>query len=200
MKKKLDFSLYHVAFYLNFFFSNYLESVCLSKSSIILNLKSVDYLKPVLFFLKNSSFTQAKVLTDVTAVDFLSNTNRFELSYFLISVRFNVRFVVRVRASSFQFIPSVIELFSSAGWLEREIWDLFGVYFSGHFDLRRILTDYGFKGHPFRKDFPLNGYYELRYDDIFKTVVSEPVEFIQEFRLFDFRSPWEIGFDLKNSN
>ena len=128
---------------------------------------------------------------DIWGVDFPSNKERFEVNYLLLSIRFNIRIIVKVTVNEEDAIESVEEIFSSAGWLEREVWDMFGVYFVGNKDLRRILTDYGFEGHPLRKDFPLSGYTEVRYDDGEKRIVVEPSELAQEFRYFNFNSPWE---------
>lgn len=188
---KNNHTQHQLAFFLSSSLFKFLDSIILSKNVVILGLKSVDFLLPTLNFLKNSFFLQFKVLTDLTAVDYNRSVDRFELLYVLVSLRFNFRIIIRVRTSQFKPVPSTTFLFQSSGWLEREVWDLFGVYFINHPDLRRILTDYGFKGHPLRKDFSLNGYYEVRYDELFKTVSSEPVELSQEFRLFDFKSPWE---------
>jgi NADH-quinone oxidoreductase subunit C len=132
-----------------------------------------------------------KILVDVTAVDYPGRPERFEVVYQLLSVRLNRRVRVKVAADEATPVPSVTSIFSSAGWYEREVWDLFGIYFADHPDLRRILTDYGFEGHPMRKDFPLTGYVEVRYDEDRKRVVYEPVRLKQEFRSFDFLSPWE---------
>lgn len=132
-----------------------------------------------------------KVLVDVTAVDYPGRPERFEVVYQLLSIRLNRRVRVKVTADETTPVPSITSIFSSAGWYEREVWDLFGIYFADHPDLRRILTDYGFDGHPMRKDFPLTGYVEVRYDEDRKRVVYEPVRLKQEFRTFDFLSPWE---------
>lgn len=134
------------------------------------------------------SFTQ---LSDLTAVDYPSRPKRFELVYQLLSVRLNQRVRLVASAADGEIVPSVSHIYSSAIWAEREVWDMFGVFFSGHGDLRRLLTDYGFEGHPLRKDFPLTGTVETRYDDSEKRVVYEPVSLTQEFRDFDFMSPWE---------
>jgi len=182
---------YQSSFFLNSAIGSFLESIFIGKFFILLNVKSANLVPSVLFFLKNNFYCQAKVLTDCFATDYPKDSLRFELTYVLISPKFNLRFLVRTRCSSTTTVPSVSPLFKSAGWLEREVWDLFGIFFTNHVDLRRILTDYGFKGHPLRKDFSLNGYYEVRYDEIFKTIISEPVELTQEFRQFDLRSPWE---------
>jgi NADH/F420H2 dehydrogenase subunit C len=130
-----------------------------------------------------------KQLMEVTAVDWPTDPDRFEVVYSLLSVEHNSRILVKSRTSELAPVPSVSHLFSSAIWAEREVWDMFGVVFSGHPDLRRILTDYGFEGHPLRKDFPLTGFTEVRYDEEKKRIVSEPVELSQEFRKFDFPNP-----------
>jgi NADH-quinone oxidoreductase subunit C len=155
-----------------------------------LQIKSND-LKNVLFFFKNSSFFRFKVLTDIVCVDNLNSKFRFELIYCLRSVENNQTVYIHTSLSSDEPVSSVSDIFPSANWLEREIWDMYGVFFSDHPDLRRILTDYGFDGHPLRKDFPLTGYVELRYDDEIKKILIEPVSLTQEFRYFDFTSPWE---------
>ena len=145
----------------------------------------------LLTFLRDDQNCQFKQLVDVTAVDYPDREARFTVVYNLLSLRHNQR--VRVKTAVADGVPlaSVVGVFSSANWLEREVWDLFGVAFSGHPDLRRILTDYGFEGHPLRKDFPLTGHVEVRYDEDQKRVVYEPVKLTQEFRNFDFMSPWE---------
>tara|TARA_R110000868_G_scaffold10313_14_gene50637 strand:- start:4624 stop:5247 length:624 start_codon:yes stop_codon:yes gene_type:complete len=132
-----------------------------------------------------------KVLVDVTAADFPARPERFEVVYNLLSLSHNQRIRIKVATDENAAVPSVTQLFSSAGWFEREVWDMFGIFFSDHPDLRRMLTDYGFEGHPLRKDFPLTGYVEVRYDDEQKRVVYEPVKLTQDFRSFDFMSPWE---------
>ena len=133
-------------------------------------------------------------LIDVTAVDVPTREKRFEVAYQLLSVDHNSRMRVKTLVGGHEGddgVPSVAHIFSSANWYEREVWDMFGIYFEGHPDLRRILTDYGFQGHPMRKDFPLSGFVECRYDASKKRVVTEPVELAQEFRAFDFASPWQ---------
>ncbi|WP_119165745.1 NADH-quinone oxidoreductase subunit C [Algihabitans albus] len=132
-----------------------------------------------------------KQLLDVTAVDYPDRQQRFEVVYNLLSLKHNQRIRVKLAADEETTIPSAARVFNSAIWLEREVWDLFGIFFGDHPDLRRILTDYGFEGHPLRKDFPLTGYVEVRYDEDQKRVVYEPVKLTQEFRTFDFASPWE---------
>jgi NADH-quinone oxidoreductase subunit C len=144
-----------------------------------------------LSFLRSDSNCRFELLVDVCGVDYPERDPRFEVVYHLLSLSNNQRVRVRVQVAENEAVPSVTEVFSSAGWFERETWDLFGIYFSDHPDLRRILTDYGFEGHPLRKDFPLTGYNEVRYDDEQKRVIYEPVKLTQEFRRFDFLSPWE---------
>jgi NADH-quinone oxidoreductase subunit C len=142
-------------------------------------------------FLRDDPRCLFKVLVDVCGVDYPDRARRFDVVYHLLSPRHNQRVRVKVETDEATPVPSVTGVFSSAGWFEREAWDLFGVFFSDHPDLRRLLTDYGFEGHPLRKDFPLTGYVEVRYDDEQKRVVYEPVRLVQEFRTFDFLSPWE---------
>ncbi|WP_375595989.1 NADH-quinone oxidoreductase subunit C [Algihabitans albus] len=132
-----------------------------------------------------------KQLLDITAVDYPDRQHRFEVVYNLLSLKHNQRIRVKLAVEEEAVVPSAAGVFSSAIWLEREVWDLFGIFFGEHPDLRRILTDYGFEGHPLRKDFPLTGYVEVRYDEEQKRVVYEPVKLTQEFRTFDFASPWE---------
>ncbi|XP_007497491.2 NADH dehydrogenase [ubiquinone] iron-sulfur protein 3, mitochondrial isoform X2 [Monodelphis domestica] len=150
-----------------------------------------DGVIPVLTFLRDHTNAQFKSLADLGAVDVPTRQNRFEIVYNLLSLRFNSRIRVKTYADELTPVDSVVSVHKAANWYEREIWDMFGVYFANHPDLRRILTDYGFEGHPFRKDFPLSGYVEVRYDDEVKRVVAEPVELAQEFRKFDLNSPWE---------
>ena len=145
----------------------------------------------LLAFLRDDSNCLFKVLLDITAVDYPEREERFELVYILLSLSQNQRIKVKVVVSEDVAVPTVSEVFSAANWYERETWDMYGVYFSDHPDLRRILTDYGFEGHPLRKDFPLTGRVEMRYDETRKRVVYDPVSLTQDFRSFDFLSPWE---------
>ncbi|MCE3233410.1 MAG: NADH-quinone oxidoreductase subunit [Rickettsiaceae bacterium] len=145
----------------------------------------------VLSFLRDDARCQYKALVDITAVDYPEREKRFEIVYNLLSIRYNQRVIVKVNVADGDLVPSVVGVFNSANWLEREVWDMYGVYFANHPDLRRILTDYGFSGHPQRKDFPLTGYLEVKYDEEKKRVVYQPVKLQQEFRKFDFISPWE---------
>ncbi|BBK32070.1 NADH-quinone oxidoreductase subunit C [Stella humosa] len=145
----------------------------------------------VLTFLRDDSQCLFKVLVDVCGVDYPERAQRFEVVYNLLSLDHNFRIRVKTATDEATPVPSVVPVFSAAGWWEREAWDLYGIFFSDHPDLRRILTDYGFEGHPLRKDFPMTGYVEVRYDEQQKRVVYEPVKLVQEFRSFDFESPWE---------
>jgi NADH-quinone oxidoreductase subunit C len=145
----------------------------------------------VLKHLRDDSLCQFKQLTDLAAVDYPERPERFEVVYQLLSFKYNLRIRVKVATDEDTAVESATVLFRGALWFEREAWDMYGVFFSGHPDLRRLLTDYGFEGHPMRKDFPLTGYIEVRYDEEQKRVVYEPVKLPQEFRNFDFTSPWE---------
>jgi NADH-quinone oxidoreductase subunit C len=145
----------------------------------------------VLTGLRDDSHCLFEVLIDICGVDYPEREKRFDVVYHLLSPRRNQRIRVKCETDEDSAVPSAVEVFPAANWFEREAYDLFGILFSGHPDLRRILTDYGFQGHPLRKDFPLTGYVEVRYDDAQKRVVYEPVKLTQEFRSFDFESPWE---------
>jgi len=144
-----------------------------------------------LTLLRDDSNCLYKMLIDICGVDYPDRAERFEVVYNLLSLKHNRRIRVKVTTGEDTPVPSVSSVYSAAGWFEREAWDLYGIFFSDHPDLRRILTDYGFEGHPMRKDFPLTGYVEVRYDTEQKRVVYEPVKLTQAFRSFDFLSPWE---------
>ncbi len=145
----------------------------------------------VLKLLRNDARCRFEVLIDLCGVDYPGRENRFDVVYHLLSPRTNQRIRVKLETNDSDPVPSAVGVFSVADWFEREAYDMYGILFSGHPDLRRMLTDYGFQGHPLRKDFPLTGYVEVRYDDAAKRVVYEPVKLNQEFRDFDFESPWE---------
>lgn len=145
----------------------------------------------VLRFLRDDPACDFAVLVDICAVDYPNRALRFEVVYHLLSLTRNARIRIKLKTDDKTSIPSVTGVYPAANWFEREAFDLYGILFEGHPDLRRILTDYGFDGHPMRKDFPLTGYVEMRYDDELKRVVYEPVRLTQEFRSFDFLSPWE---------
>lgn len=150
-----------------------------------------DRIADVLTFLRDDPACRFEVLIDICGVDWPAREQRFEVVYHLLSPRRNQRIRVKVLTDEETPVPSVIGVYPAANWYEREAYDMYGILFSGHPDLRRLLTDYGFQGYPLRKDFPLTGYVEVRYDDGAKRVVYEPVKLVQDFRSFDFESPWE---------
>jgi NADH-quinone oxidoreductase subunit C len=151
----------------------------------------------VLTYLRDAPELKFQQLVDICGADFPERQERFEIVYNLLSLHYNRRLQLKVITDEETPVASVTPVFNSANWFEREIWDLYGVYFTGHPDLRRILTDYGFDGHPMRKDFPLTGYVELRYDPEQRRCVYEPVQLTQDFRSFDFISPWEAMTDMQ---
>ena len=156
-----------------------------------LNLEArADQIVPLLAVLRDDSEFQFQQLVELCGVDYPQRPLRFDVVYLLLSLTKNVRIRVKVQTDEDTAVPSVASVYPNADWCEREAFDMYGIFFSGHPDLRRILTDYGFHGHPLRKDFPMSGYVEVRYDDSLKRVVYEPVK-ITEFRAFDFLSPWE---------
>ncbi|PVA07958.1 NADH-quinone oxidoreductase subunit C [Thalassorhabdomicrobium marinisediminis] len=142
-------------------------------------------------FLRSDSSCSFSTLIDITAVDYPGRAKRFDVVYHFLSMYQNHRIRLRLQVREDEMVPSIIEVHPSANWFEREVFDMFGIIFRGHPDLRRILTDYGFRGYPLRKDFPTTGYTEVRYDEVQKRVVYEPVKLVQEYRQFDFMSPWE---------
>ena len=150
-----------------------------------------DQILDVLKFLRDDQQCDFETLIDICGVDYPENPERFEVVYHLLSMQMNHRVRVRIQTSEDAPVPSAVPLWPCANWFEREAFDMYGIQFSDHPDLRRILTDYGFDGYPLRKDFPLTGFTEVRYDDLEKRVVSEPVKLPQEYRHFDFLSPWE---------
>jgi NADH-quinone oxidoreductase subunit C len=153
-----------------------------------------DAILRVLAFLRDDPRCLFSMLVDICGVDYPDRAERFDVVYNLLSLKHNQRIRLKVTTDEESPVPSATAIYSAAGWFEREAWDLYGIYFADHPDLRRLLTDYGFEGHPMRKDFPLTGYVELRYDEDQKRVVYQPVRLKQEFRSFDFLSPWE-GMD-----
>ncbi len=152
-----------------------------------------EHLVSFVDFLKTDSNCRFSTLVDMTGVDYPERTERFDLVYHFLSMYRNHRIRLKVAVREDQMVPSLVTVHPSANWFEREVFDMFGILFSGHPDLRRILTDYGFRGYPLRKDFPTTGYTEVRYDEALKRVVYEPVKLVQEYRQFDFMSPWEGG-------
>ena len=157
---------------------------------LVLNVERSSIVK-TMTFLRDDVNCQFKQLMDLCGVDYPEREMRFDVVYNLLSLTQNSRVRVKIETDEATQVPSISGVFSSADWWEREAWDLYGIFFSDHPDLRRILTDYGFDGHPLRKDFPLTGYVEVRYDDEQKRVIYEPVKLTQEYRNFDFLSPWE---------
>ncbi|WP_413850543.1 NADH-quinone oxidoreductase subunit C [Albidovulum sp.] len=142
-------------------------------------------------FLRTDRNCRFSTLVDITAVDYPERAARFDVVYHFLSMYQNARIRVKLAVRTDEMVPSIVEVHPAANWFEREVYDMFGILFSGHPDLRRILTDYGFRGHPLRKDFPTTGYTEVRYDEVLKRVVYEPVKLVQDYRSFDFMSPWE---------
>tara|TARA_B100000029_G_scaffold511197_1_gene604558 strand:- start:2181 stop:2807 length:627 start_codon:yes stop_codon:yes gene_type:complete len=155
-------------------------------------------LRKHLTVLRDEGNFQFKQLTDLFAVDYPERTQRFEVIYQLLSLTFNRRIRLKIRIEENASVPSVINIFSAANWYEREVWDMYGISFDDHPDLRRLLTDYGFYGHPLRKDFPLTGFVELRYDGEAQRVAYGAVDLAQEYRSFDFTSPWEGASQILN--
>ena len=152
---------------------------------------NVENLTSTILFLKTNDKCRFKQLIDITAVDYPGREKRFKVVYLLLSHENNLRIIINVHIDETVMVPSIAKIFPSANWMEREVFDMYGVSFKGHPDLRRILTDYGFEGYPLRKDFPLTGHTEVRYSEAKKKVISEPVKLDQEYRDFDFESPWE---------
>jgi NADH-quinone oxidoreductase subunit C len=160
----------------------------MARGELTIEVKAGDILKAMTHLQGAGEF---KILVDLCGVDWPQRSKRFDVVYHLLSLTRNARIRVKAQVGEGESIPSIISVYPAAGWFERETFDMYGVPFDGHPDMRRILTDYGFSGYPLRKDFPLTGYVELRYDDELKRVVYQPVQLVQEFRDFDFMSPWE---------
>ena len=150
-----------------------------------------ETLLDVIIFLKKNNSTKFRQLIDITAVDYIGSENRFKMIYLLLSHEFNQRINIIFNINENEFVNSLTKIFPSANWMEREVFDMYGIKFNDHPDLRRILTDYGFSGHPLRKDFPITGHTEVRYSEEKKKVIYEPVKLEQNYRNFDFESPWE---------
>jgi len=150
-----------------------------------------DDLINVILFIKNNTDTKFRQLIDITAVDYPENQNRFKMVYLFLSHEFNQRILISYSINENELVPSLTSIYPAANWMEREVFDMYGVKFKDHPDLRRILTDYGFEGHPLRKDFPLTGNTEVRYSESKKKVINEPVKLEQNYRNFDYESPWE---------
>ena len=161
-----------------------------ARGELTLAANAADIVK-VATFLRDDERCRFACIIDITAVDWPNRERRFDVVYQLLSPKQNTRVRVKAETDETTPVPSIIEVYPGADWFEREVFDLYGIVFAGHPDMRRILTDYGFEGHPLRKDFPLTGYVEVRYDEDRKAVVYEPVKLTQDFRSFDFLSPWE---------
>ncbi|MEK6734110.1 MAG: NADH-quinone oxidoreductase subunit C [Pseudomonadota bacterium] len=164
------------------------EISLLENDNLITLITKADDAKDIVKYLKDKGFV---ILTDLSSVDYPDRPERFEILYNLLNIYDNKRILVKFSISDGQKTETISDLFSAAIWYEREVWDMFGIHFANHPDLRRILTDYGFEGHPLRKDFPLTGYKEVRYDEKERKVIYEPVKLAQDYRDFDFLSPWE---------
>jgi len=171
--------------------NKYISHVFIKQNIIYICFTDKSYLSSILCLLKNSIFLQFTQLLDLWVVDLNLQKNRFQVNYFLNSIFLNKRIILRTIVSETAGINTASTIYASANWLERECYDMFGVLFYNHPDLRRILTDYGFEGYPLRKDFPLTGYLEVRFDDELNRVVFEPVVVTQEYRYFEYISPWE---------
>lgn len=186
----MDQALKELGGYIRDTLGSSVEDMGVRLGELTITIRRDDLLK-VMKFLKDDANCQFLTLLDVCGVDYPDDDERFEIVYHMLSMTHNSRIRVKLRTDEDTPVDSVTGLFNAANWWEREVWDMFGVAFNDHPDLRRILTDYGFEGHPLRKDFPLTGYIEVRYDDEQKRIVYEPVKLTQEFRTFDFLSPWE---------
>ena len=167
-----------------------INSSKINHNQLYININNKD-LQEVILFLKTNTQTKFRQLIDITAVDYPDKENRFKLIYLFLSHEFNQRMILSYMINEKEVISSLTSIFPSANWMEREVFDMYGVNFKDHPDLRRILTDYGFEGHPLRKDFPLTGHTEVRYSEDQKKVINEPVKLEQNFRNFDYESPWE---------
>ncbi|KAJ2592135.1 putative NADH-ubiquinone oxidoreductase 30.4 kDa subunit, mitochondrial [Coemansia sp. RSA 1797] len=208
-RRETDPTLYEFGKYVSSILPKYVQQYSVWKDELVLY-TAPSGLIPVVHFLRDHTNAQFKQLVDTTGADYPTRPNRFEVVHNFISYAFNSRVRVKTYADEAMPVPSLAPLYSSAIWGERETWDMYGVFFTNHPDLRRILTDYGFEGHPLRKDFPIHGYTEVRYDEEKKRVVSEPIELAQAFRNWDYSSAWEQtgdgrenapkGFEKPNSD
>ncbi|MGD9743098.1 MAG: NADH-quinone oxidoreductase subunit C [Dongiaceae bacterium] len=183
-------ALQHLGAYVAGALENEVQGTEILRGELIVRVTRPSIVK-VLTFLRDDSHCLFKQLIDICGVDYPDREERLEVVYNLLSLKHNHRIRVKLTTTPDAPVPSVVGVFNAANWFEREAWDLYGVFFADHPDLRRLLTDYGFEGHPMRKDFPLTGYVEVRYDEGQKRVIYEKVKLVQEFRSFDFVSPWE---------
>jgi len=190
LKNYNDINWYFI-YYIMLILGKYIKKVQLKKGEYNLYLRNEQDLEKVMFFFKYNINSQFKLLMDICGIDYMEKyKKRFEISYNLLSIKYWLRLHIKIHINEFTPINSIRKIFKSANWYEREVWDMYGIFFKNHNDLRRILTDYGFEGFPLRKDFPQTGYIELRYNNDFKHLVYEPLELSQDFRSFDFLSPW----------
>lgn len=190
MAANVDTGLDEYADYLKMALEGRIDSASIAFGELTL-MSDADNILDVLRFLRDDGQSLFVNLTDICGVDYPARNRRFDVVYHLLSPKQNMRIRVKIQANEEMLIPSATGIFPGADWFEREAYDLYGILFTGHPDLRRLLTDYGFEGHPLRKDFPTTGFVEVRYDDEQKRVIYEPVKLAQEFRQFDFASPWE---------
>ena len=174
-----------------------INSSSIKHNQIYLSIDSNDIID-VILFMKTNENTKFRQLIDITAVDFPEKEQRFKIVYLLLSHEFNTRVLIEFDISEGEKVPSLTKIFPSANWMEREVFDMYGIDFKDHPDLRRILTDYGFEGYPLRKDFPITGHNEVRYSEESKKVIYEPVKLEQNYRNFDYESPWEGTKYIKN--
>jgi len=189
--KSSNESLHEYGKYLLAMLPKYIQQYSVYKDELTLYV-APSAIVPVTTFLRDHTGCQFKQVMDISGVDYPSRSNRFEVVYNMLSIRYNARIRVKTYTDEATPVPSLTEVFNGANWYEREAYDMYGIFFEGHPDLRRLLTDYGFEGHPMRKDFPLTGYVEVRYDEERKRVVAEPLEMTQAFRDFEGAlSPWE---------
>ena len=175
-----------------------INSSKISHSQIYISIDSEDIVD-VILFLKNNEKTKFRQLIDITAVDYPQNEKRFKMVYLFLSHEYNSRLILEYYINEDEIVPTITNIYPAANWMEREVFDMYGIKFKNHPDLRRILTDYGFEGHPLRKDFPLTGHNEVRYSEDDKKVIYEPVKLEQNYRNFDYESPWE-GTKYINKN
>lgn len=169
---------------------NMISKITVDKANTPILHTTTDKLLPLILFITKHVKIYTSVLVDITAVDFPERKKRFQLSYNLLSILYSTHFRINLYINEWEKVPSISSQFKCAVWQEREVWDMFGIFFIKNPDLRRILTDYGFEGHPLRKDFPLSGFTELRYDETQKRIVADKVELQQEFRTYNFINPW----------
>lgn len=185
--------------YISLLFPRYINKLVVEKNQVIIYIP-YNFIRQFSLFLRDHSFSLFKVLIEIGGVDYINRKNRFEIVYIFLSLKNYSRVIVKVNLNELDVVSSLTSIYSNSNWYEREVWDMFGIFFSYHNDLRRILTDYGFKGFPLRKDFPLSGYVEVVFDPVLEQVKYVPVKFIQEFRLFSYKSPWGHSISSQKNN